>query len=533
MAKEKNKFSTCFRIKIFYILNILFHNKAFLYHDPILLKLPLEGHCRVFIRPLFKRLIMHNPIHLYHLGISFPHKTCFADFNTFITHGSRIAIIGRNGGGKSSLLKVIAGMREPSNGEIIRPQALSTAFVPQVIDDFETSSGGQRFNHALTQALRQQPDILLLDEPTNHLDTQNRKSLLRMLSSFPGTLIIATHDKEVLRHCIETLWHIDEGKIHVFSGSYDDYVNERDLQRTSLEKEKSQLQRQEQEMHSALMKEQKRASKSKAKGQKSIDQRKWPTIVSHAKSLRAQETSGRKKASISQKKQELEDQLSHLRRTEVILPKFSLPHTQGRKGAILSIQKGAIGYQAEDFLIHDMSLSLQIAEKIFIKGDNGSGKSTLIKAIMADPLVLRSGQWHAPDLKNIGYLDQHYRTLSQEKTVFEVIHEILPQESHAEIRCHLNDFLFRKNEEVNAPIKTLSGGEKARLSLACIAAAPPQLLILDEITNNLDFETRDHVIQVLKAYPGSMIVISHDEEFLEEIDCRKGYLIKGKTLSSV
>ena len=101
--------------------------------------------------------------------------------------------------------------------------------------------------------------------------------------------------------------------------------------------------------------------------------------------------------------------------------------------------------------------------------------------------------------------------------MLETIADLVPHLPHTEIRRHLNDFLFRKNEEVNALVSTLSGGEKARLSLAQIAAKTPKLLILDEITNNLDLETKEHVMQVLKAYPGAMIIISHDADFLEEI----------------
>jgi ATPase subunit of ABC transporter with duplicated ATPase domains len=114
-------------------------------------------------------------------------------------------------------------------------------------------------------------------------------------------------------------------------------------------------------------------------------------------------------------------------------------------------------------------------------------------------------------------LDQHYGTLSPEKTVLETIAELVPTWTHIEVRRHLNDFLFRKNEEVNSLVAQLSGGEKARLSLAQIAAKTPKLLILDEITNNLDLETKEHVAQVLRAYPGAMIIISHDADFLEGI----------------
>lgn len=124
-------------------------------------------------------------------------------------------------------------------------------------------------------------------------------------------------------------------------------------------------------------------------------------------------------------------------------------------------------------------------------------------------------------------MDQHYSTLSAEKTVLETIAELVPTWSHIEVRRHLNDFLFRKNEEVNALVRTLSGGEKARLSLAQIAAKTPKLLILDEITNNLDLETKDHMIQVLQSYPGAMIVISHDADFLEKIGVNSYFKISG------
>ena len=159
-----------------------------------------------------------------------------------------------------------------------------------------------------------------------------------------------------------------------------------------------------------------------------------------------------------------------------------------------------------------------------ITGDNGSGKSTLIKAILGDESVCKTGDWHGVKQEDIGYLDQHYGTLNPDQTVLETIANLVPHWPHAEIRRHLNAFLFRKNEEVNALVGTLSGGEKARLSLAQIAARTPKLLILDEITNNLDLETKGHVIQVLKSYPGAMIMISHEADFLEAIEV-KHYLI--------
>jgi len=203
--------------------------------------------------------MMHKQIHIKDLDLSFPHKTCFENFSCQIPYGSRIAIIGRNGSGKSSLLKMIPA---------ICGEDVVVGYVPQVIIDHTDLSGGQRLNKAVTEALSLDPNVLLLDEPTNHLDSRNKKSLMRMLQNYPGTLIIVSHDKELLRQCTDTLWHIDNGKVHIFSGNYDDYMREIKLKRASIVGDLELLSRQKKDMHHKLMQEQQRSSKSKAKGTK-------------------------------------------------------------------------------------------------------------------------------------------------------------------------------------------------------------------------------------------------------------------------
>lgn len=469
--------------------------------------------------------MIHKPIQIQNLELSFSHKTCFENFNIQINYGNRIGIIGRNGSGKSTLLKMLHGTFNATEGDIQIPNNLVCGYVPQVITQFNDLSGGQRLNEAITKALSLTPNMLLLDEPTNHLDQRNRKSLLRMLQTYIGTLIVVSHDPELLRNCIDTLWHIDNGRIQVFSGNYVDYIQEMQNQRASIEQELSRLDRQKKHMHQALMQEQKRAASSKIKGEKSIEKRKWPTIVSKAKALRGEETSGRKRSAIEHKKQELMDQLANLKLPEIIVPKFSLNNADIGNHTIVSINNGAIAYDETKFILEDINLSLNSKSRIAISGDNGSGKSTLLKAILDDRSIIKRGNWHHPKPEDIGYLDQHYATLSPQKTVFESIAELMPRQSHTDIRMFLTDFLFRKNEEINAKIHSLSGGEKARLSLAQIAAFTPKLLILDEVTNNLDLETQNHVINVLGRYPGAMILISHDEEFLREIRVEEYYQI--------
>jgi ATPase subunit of ABC transporter with duplicated ATPase domains len=460
---------------------------------------------------------MHIPIQLKNLSLEFVHKTCFEDFSATLPYGSRVAIIGRNGSGKSSLLKLIADLLQASD--------LCIGYVPQVITDYSDLSGGQRFNKALTQALSKNPDLLLLDEPTNHLDLHNRKSLMRMLNAYHGTLLIVSHDVELLQKCIDTIWHIENQHITVFSGKYTDYIQESKIKLSSLQKELEILHKQKKDMHLDLMQEQVRAKKSKAKGQKSIAQSKWPTIVSNAKATRAEATSGNKKAALSNKKVALTEQLKNLYIPEIIKPKFALTSAEVGTKTIIAISNGSVGYNSYMPLLTEISLSLAAGERIAIVGDNASGKTTLVKAISSNPEVIAAGEWMLPQKNDIGYLDQHYATLQSTKTVLETITELVPEWSHTKTRLHLSDFLFRGNDAVNALVASLSGGEKAKLCLAQIAAKTPKLLILDEITNNLDLETREHVLQVLQNYPGAMIVISHDEKILRNIGIKEQYMI--------
>lgn len=470
--------------------------------------------------------MMHTPIHLNAVSLSFANKHCFDPFTCQIFSGQRIGIIGRNGCGKSSLLKILSRTLSPTSGQLIIPKGLKLGIVEQTIQEFNDLSGGQRLNKQLTKALSSSPDLLMLDEPTNHLDQDNRKRLLNMLNRLQHTLIIASHDTELLRQCVQIIWHIDQGKIHIFSGNFDDYFNTLKNKQQTLEKEIKQLTVQKKDTHLALMKEQKRAAKSKSKGQKSMNQRKWPTIVSHAKAARGQKTSGKKTVAISRKKEALIHQLENIALPEVILPKFSILARDLRSGPIIAISNACIGYSKNDIVLNTINLSLRGQERIALCGQNASGKSTLLKAILQDNSIYKTGTWQLPSQNQIGYLSQHYEHLDPLCSVFEHIQRSRLDWNDGSIRKHLNDFLFRKNEEVTQLVTNLSGGEKVRLSLSIIAAKTPRVLILDEITNNIDLETKTHVIQVLKDFPGALIIVSHEPQFLDEIGMDHCYTLK-------
>jgi ATPase subunit of ABC transporter with duplicated ATPase domains len=460
---------------------------------------------------------MQKPIFINNLSLSFQNKICFNDFSTQIQSGIHIAIIGNNGSGKSSLLKIIKGDLAAYDGKIENNKDTVFGYVPQLIYEYENVSGGEKFNKALSAAFAIKPDVLLLDEPTNHLDLKNRKALMHMLSLYKGVLIVASHDVELLRNSIDTLWHIDNGTINIFNGKYDDYLQTIFQKRQSIEDEFCFLVKEKKENHKALMKEQQRAKKSKQRGEKLVEQKRWLPAVGDLKESSAKKTAGKKQKVISNKRISLNERLSNLRIPEIIKPSFSLTTKDIGSKTVVSISNGTAGYE-DKLILTNISLSVTGNEHLAVTGDNGSGKTTLIKAILNYPQIIKTGIWDLPRIEDIGYLDQQYSSLDSSKTVFETVMELAPEKTHSQIRDFLNDFLFRKNEEVNKLASVLSGGEKARLSLAKIALQTPKILLIDEITNNIDLETKEHVTQVLKEYPGAMIIISHDTAFLESIE---------------
>lgn len=466
--------------------------------------------------------LVHDPLQIMHLSLSFPGKTCFENFSTDIPFGSRIAIIGRNGSGKSSLLNVLRGYTEPTDGCVKIPENVRIGYVPQIIATSDALSGGQRVQNALTRALSRDPNVLLLDEPTNHLDAQNCRNVLRLLQHFPGTLIVVSHDTTLLRTCIDTLWHIDNEKIHVFSGSYDDYIRDMQSRRTSIEKELAQLDRQKKGMHERLMREQERAAKSRASGKKKMATKRWMKSVGDLKGMKAEKSQGNKLRKIEGTRQELAERLSEIRLPEIVVPKFSLSASDVTDRVIVQISDGAVGY-ADVTVLQNVNLFMTGRDRLLLIGRNGSGKSTLARAILKDAHVWCRGHWIVPSRDDIGYFDQHYSVLSPDDTVLSSVSALVPHWAHGELRRHLNDFLFRTNAEVENRVEALSGGEKVRLMLARIAAKTPRLLVLDEITNNLDLETLTHVKSVLTAYPGAIFAISHQNAFWEEIGVTQTY----------
>jgi ATPase subunit of ABC transporter with duplicated ATPase domains len=466
----------------------------------------------------------HKPIILSNLAFTLPHKTCFAHANLTISPGSKIGIIGPNGNGKTTLLKIIQGLAQPSSGKVITPDYLTFGYVPQQSNVVDGVSGAQHFNNALTQALALQPDVLCLDEPTNHLDHKNRSSLMRLLQHFDGTLLIISHDVQLLQTCVTSLWLVEHEAITVFNGSYNDFVREHEAKANQTKAKIKALEKQYDHAHAEQRQQQERSAR-RARANKGENDR---TVIGFLKN-NADSSAGKATGKLSGLKSTLSNARQQLQEPETIQVSFELAASKlpANKYSI-SVTSGSVGYTATP-IIENISLNVRANERIAILGVNGSGKSTLIKALLHNPAVTTTGSWHIPAPSVIGYLDQHYATLDASKTVLETVKAISTL-ADAQLRRLLNDFLFRKNEEVNTLVQALSGGEKARLALACIALQQPPILILDEVTNNLDIQTRQHVIEVIRQFPGALVVISHDDDFLQAIYIETYYEINGTKL---
>jgi ATPase subunit of ABC transporter with duplicated ATPase domains len=461
-------------------------------------------------------------IQLQGVCLAFPHKTCFSNFDGHIDWGQRIAIVGDNGSGKSSLLRLLHGGQTPQAGLVRRPVDLRIGHVPQVLAAQHGLSGGQQLNQALSQALAGQPDLLLLDEPTNHLDADNRRSLCRMLRHFYGAIVLVSHDVALVDEICDTVWLLERGELQVHSGRYTDLCAERAQQRERIERQVDEVKRARTAAHDARMQEQQRASKARARGERAIAEHKWPTVKSMTKLGRGNETAGRRQAALVERQQDLGRQLEALRQPPALVPRFNLTPATQAQGVVVQISGGEAGY-AQQRVVTGIHLKLSTGERLALTGRNGCGKSTLAMAIAGRaPAERLAGTWITPDGGEIGYLDQHYAVLQTGMTVLQTLRQVAPAWSEQQLRHRLSDFLFCSDAAVQADVATLSGGERARLALACIAARPPRLLLLDEVSNNLDLTARQHVIEVLRAYPGTMLLISHDAAFLQdlgEVEC--------------
>ena len=458
-----------------------------------------------------------------HISINFGSRQLLEDVNFYLNEGDKVGIIGINGTGKSTLLKVLAGITEPDGGTISRNPNVQVSFLPQnpVMDDgatvleqvflhfspefralneyeaksmlnrlglpdFDqkvgTLSGGQRKRVALAAALLHPADVLVLDEPTNHLDSEMVAWLEDWLRRFKGGLVMVTHDRYFLERVVNHITELSRGKLYHYEANYSKYL---------------ELKEQRAEMAEAS--ERKRQSILRV-------EREWIMRGCRARTTKSKERIQRYEALLGQDAPETDDTVQ-------------LAAASSRLGKkIIELKDVTKGFGGRTLVDH-FSYNLLRSDRIGIVGRNGAGKSTLLHLI-AGELAPDSGSVEIGATVKIGHFSQEGRELDLDRRVYDFIHDIADEVKTDEGTFTANQMMERflfPGDLQSVPIGRLSGGERRRLYLLSVLMSAPNVLLLDEPSNDLDVTTLSILEDYLQGFPGPILVVSHDRFLLDKL----------------
>lgn len=507
----------------------------------------------------------------------------FENINFTVNKQEKVALIGNNGSGKSTLLKIIAGDLQISAGQVsIDTQPY---YIPQIFGQFnhltiaqalqienklqalkdilignateenyalldddwtieercndalkywqltdldllqkmETLSGGQKTRVFLAGIYIHQPELILLDEPSNHLDPSGRALLYRFIQSTHSTLVVVSHDRKLL-NLLSTVCELSKKGIKYYGGNYNFYTEQKQIENNSLNQD---LLNKEKNLRKAKEKEREtieRQQKLDARGKNKQEKAGVARIMMNTLRNQAENSSSKVKkvhhekiAGISQELKELRSGISDIDKM-----KFGIDHSSLHKGKILfTANEVNFSYGKQSLWATDLNFQITSGERIALKGLNGSGKTTLIKIISGE-IEPTTGVVNKAD-NNIVYIDQDYSLIDNTLNIYEQAQQYNSSHLHEhEIKIRLSRFLFTK-EHWDKLSGSLSGGEKMRLMLCClmIQSQSPNIIVLDEPTNNLDIQNIEILTKAINEYNGTLIVVSHDEYFLEQIDVEK------------
>jgi ATP-binding cassette, subfamily F, member 3 len=362
----------------------------------------------------------------------------------------------------------------------------------------ETFSGGWKMRIALSKILALQPDVLLIDEPTNHLDLESIVWLEEWLREFKGALVMTSHDRDFMNRLVTRIVEVANKAVTVYSGNYDFYLREREIRR-------EQLLAAHQKQNDMLAKEEEFIARFAAR-------------ASHAAQVQSRV-----------KKLEKIDRIEIPAEERVMKFEFPVPPRSGND--VVKLDRLGKAWKREDgtdrLVFRGASGVVKRLDKVAVVGVNGAGKSTLLKMITGQAEPTEGGLQIGASVR-AGYFSQHaLDVLDPDKTVYDEVHDRIPEATIGYVRNLLGAFLF-SGDDVYKKISVLSGGEKSRVVLATILATPVNFLVLDEPTNHLDIRSREVLLDALKGFDGTVMLVSHDRHFLREVSTRVFELDKGE-----
>ncbi|MEV6177487.1 ABC-F family ATP-binding cassette domain-containing protein [Streptomyces sp. NPDC052015] len=518
------------------------------------------------------------------LSFAWPDGTCVFEGLDVAFGPGRTGLVGVNGSGKSTLLKLIAGELGPTDGTVrvagevghlpqnvtldtslrvdealgiagrraalhaIEAGDVSEEHFETLGDDWDVEeralatlgelglghvdldrtigevSGGESVLLRLAALLLRRPDVLLLDEPTNNLDLHARRRLYTAVASWPGVMVVVSHDRELLEH-VDQIADLRAGEVTWYGGNFSAYEEALAIEQEAAERmvrvAEADLRKQKRDLADAHLK----LARRKRYGQKMWDSKREPKIIMGARKRAAQESAGKHRVmheeKLAEAKERLDEAVEAVRDDDEI--RVDLPYTAVPPGRdVLTLQDLQLAYGARV----EGGFDLRGPERVALVGRNGAGKTTLLRTIAGElEPVAGEARAHVP----LRFLPQRLDVLDGELTVAENVARFAPGATNNRVRARLARFLFR-GARADQKAATLSGGERFRATLAALMLAEPapQLLMLDEPTNNLDMASVRQLTTALASYEGALIVASHDLPFLESIGITRWLLLDGR-----